>query len=103
MERILACEPSPYPPGTHRRWRGHERRAAEPLDINGDETEEEYDDSSKPRKVHCRNWWKGFSGCSLAGHFEIKKHKRKEHNSGRHGLTPLSFTIQCQVLPLKKW
>ena len=30
-------------------------------------------------------------------------HKRKDHNSGRQGLTPVSFTIQCQLTALKRW
>ena len=29
------------------------------------------------------------------------RHKIKDHNSGRHGLTTLSFTIQCQLIASK--
>ena len=77
MERILACESSPSPPETHRRCRGHERRTADGIlhalghfrwwNRRGIRWLIEV------KKVHCKNWWKGFSGCSLAGHFGEKK------------------------------
>ena len=31
-----------------------------------------------------------------------KRHKRKDYDSGRHGLMPLSFMTQCQLIASKK-
>ena len=73
-----------------------------PLDPFGAEAEEEYDDGlSKPRKVHYKNKWKVSQDAAYC--FSVKKHKRKEYNSGRHDLMPLSFMIQCHLIASKKW
>ena len=67
-----------------------------------DDTEEAYDDSTKPRKVHYKNKWKIFQDAVYWVIFE-KKHKIKDYNSGRPGLMPASFMTQCQLTALKKW
>ena len=75
-----------------------------PSDPWSDDTEEAYDDSTKPRKVHYKNKWKIFQDAVYWVIFEKKKkHKIKDYNSGRPGLMPASFMTQCQLTALKKW
>ena len=41
---------------THRRWKGHQRRTAD--FFTSDELDEEYENLTKPRKVHYKSMWK---------------------------------------------
>ena len=65
-----------------------------PLDPFDDEKEEEYDDFSEPRKVHCKNKWK----ISQIAVYWVNLEKSTRQRStilARHGLTPLS----CDSMP----
>ena len=64
-----------------------------PIDPQGEETEEEYDDSTKPCKIHHKNRWNVSQDaiCWV-----------KNSNSGRPDLTPSSFVTQCWLTASKK-
>ena len=68
-----------------------------PLDPVGDETEEEYDDLTKPRKVHKNK--KTILRMQSVGSI-LEEHKSKDYNSGRPDLAPLFFMTECQLIAL---
>ena len=58
-----------------------------PLDPEGNDTEEKYDDLTKPKKYTTRTGGR-FLRTQSVGPFR-KKHKIKDYNSGRPDLTPI--------------
>ena len=88
----------------HRRWNGHKEGGQTvfftPLDPIGDETEEEYDDLTSPRKAHKNKWTSSQDAISWVN---LGKHLIEDCSLGKPDLTPSSFMTQCQLTALKKW
>ena len=71
-----------------------------PLHPIGDETEEEYDDLTRPRKAHKNKWTSSQDAISWVN---LGKHLIEDCSLGKPDLTPSSFMTQCQLTALKKW
>ena len=71
------------------------------LDLMSNVQKEEYEDVSKPRKVHYKNKWKVFQDATCW--FNLRKAQIKDQNSGRLDPMALSFTTLCQPTLLKEW
>ena len=65
-----------------------------PLDPDGNDTEEKYDDLTKPKKYTTRTGGRFLRTQSVWPFW--KKHKIKDYNSGRPDLTPSCF---CDSVP----